>query len=171
MMSDLTIRPRARTELVTPIPQTRCFVCYHLFRKKKQNQKVCSKLCKNALNMARVKVRRLREQGIGDDGKLPCAICVICKEPFERKQVNFVTCGKKECIRQRNILTNKKWSKKNEEPPIAKCVSCGEPFKQRQPNYVVCGKAACKRLRSVELNKRRREWPLPRRVSVEVPKQ
>ncbi len=133
---------------------TKCVVCQEDFNKRKYNQLSCSPLCKQALDMARTKVRRLRDRGVKDDGKLPVVNCATCGKPFEQKQVNFVTCGKGECIRLRNIQTNRRWSKKNEELSVVKCVICGDYFKQKQTNFITCAKKACTRQRKLETSKR-----------------
>ncbi len=129
----------------------KCVVCQRSYEKKKHHQVVCSSLCKKSLNIAQVRVRRLRERF--DNGKLPSVRCTICSKPFKQRQSNFVTCGEKECVRLRNIETNREWLK--QWPPIAKCIVCRKPFKRRHSNYVTCGRKECIRLRKLET---KREW-------------
>ena len=110
MLDDLTIKPRPRTKLVNT-PETRCFVCYRKFKKKKINQKVCSRLCYQSLMTARQRVNSIRARGLTELPP-PIAHCVICGDEFERRQVNYVCCGKLECKKERAKQSYKAWKPK-----------------------------------------------------------
>ncbi len=106
MLSDLTIKPRPRTNLSKQAPRIKCVVCNRVFQKAKRNQKTCSRLCYQSLALARQRVNARRARGLGDL-TLPIVNCAACGDPFEQKQQNYVCCGKSECRKKRASDTYK----------------------------------------------------------------
>ncbi len=100
MLSNLTIEPRPRNKLIKPTPRSKCVVCCRMYQKGKLNQKTCSRLCYQSLALARQRVKARRARGL-DDLTLPTALCVVCGDPFEQRQQNYVCCGEPECKKKR----------------------------------------------------------------------
>ena len=107
VIENLEIKPRERTRLVV-----KCIVCYRTYTKTKPTQKVCSKLCKLHLDMAKNRVIRLRAAGV-EEVELQTKNCVICGDEFDQIQPNYVCCGKESCTKERRSQTHKSWAEIN----------------------------------------------------------
>ena len=107
VIENLEIKPRERTKITT-----KCIICCQPYTKKNPTQKVCSKLCKLHLDMARNRVNRLRAAGV-DEGELLTKNCVICGDEFDQIQPNYVCCGKEACTKARAAQKYKSWAKTN----------------------------------------------------------
>jgi predicted nucleic acid-binding Zn ribbon protein len=91
------------------MPKRKCVACGDEFPLKRRNQSVCSRQCRGELSALRVKIRRQRDRGVRRDGALPVANCAVCGAPFQKRQANYVLCGRTRCKRDRVRQKQKQW--------------------------------------------------------------